>query len=146
MVTSWQIREIHILKNIIALSEERYRKMLRSFDVCTSKDLTETEANVLIDSLKIIAKSLAKRYQKKYEDLAGRDTNMATPAQLRKMEVVWKEICKDKTAKIRKITLRSFLKKKFHVDDVRFLTKERARKIIGIMENKLLETKFLKAI
>ena len=70
---------------------------------------------------------------------------MATPLQLRKIEITWKEICNDKSHENVKKTLRTYLKKHFHIYDLKFLTKVRAGKIISVL-NKILEQKILKAI
>ena len=44
MATTFQIRKIHALKNVIGMDDDLYREMLMSFDVTSSKDLTFTEA------------------------------------------------------------------------------------------------------
>ena len=144
MITYAQIKQIHVLKNILGMDEDTYREKLHSFDVTTSKDLTEAEARVMIDALNYDIKQTKKNSHKKYEDFAGRDAKMATPAQLRKMEVVWKDICNDKTIKHREKTLREHLKR-YKVDDIKFVTKKKAQGIISIME-KIKKHKFLKAI
>ena len=51
MSTFTQIKQIHILKNLIGLEEDLYREMLASFGVYSSKNLTETEASIFIDIL-----------------------------------------------------------------------------------------------
>ena len=145
MIRPEQIRYIHVLKNILGIDDETYREMLGSFAVCTSKALTEAEANIFIDSMRIKAKCIKNNYYNKYDDLIGRDLEMATPSQLRKIEVLWKEICHNKDPKSLKVSLRVFIEKKFHISDIRFITKRRAEKIIGIME-KIKRDKFLKAI
>ena len=50
MSTQLQIRRIHTLKTFLCMSDEVYRKMLQSFQVCSSKNLTEAEANILISN------------------------------------------------------------------------------------------------
>ena len=145
MIRPEQIRYIHVLKNILGIDDKTYREMLGSFAVCTSKALTEAEADIFIDSMRIKAKCIKNNYYNKYDDLIGRDLEMATPPQLRKIEVLWKEICHNKDPKSRKVSLRVFIAKKFHISDIRFITKRRAEKIIGIME-KIKRDKFLKAI
>ena len=145
MIRPEQIRYIHVLKNILGIDDKTYREMLGSFAVCTSKALTEAEADIFIDSMRIKAKCIKNNYYNKYDDLIGRDLEMATPPQLRKIEVLWKEICHNKDPKSRKVSLRVFITKKFHISDIRFITKRRAEKIIGIME-KIKRDKFLKAI
>ena len=61
MSTQLQIKQIHTLKNILGLDDDLYRDMLASFDVCSSKSLTETEANIFIsilnDKVKVLKNS-----------------------------------------------------------------------------------------
>ena len=142
MSTAYQIKKIHTLKNILGLEDDLYRDMLASFDVCSSKNLTQAEAQIFIEILQEKANLLQKNVYKKYDDFAGRDDKMATPSQLRKLEVVWSDIsgAEDKSA-----TLRQFIKKQFHVDDLRFLTKSRASQIIAVLEKMQIQ-KCLKAI
>lgn len=131
MSTPYQIKKIHTLKNILGLDDDTYHQMLLSFDVCSSRNLTQAEAEIFIEILVNDAKNLKRNNYKKYDDFAGRDDNMATPSQLRKLEVVWSDIssAEDKSA-----TLRQFIKRQFHVDDLRFLTKSRASQIIAVLE------------
>ena len=116
--------------------------MLLSFDVCSSKDLTQAEAEIFIDILQNDAKYIQKNNYKKYDEFAGRDEKMATPSQLRKLEVVWACISK---AEDKSTTLRQFIKKQFHVDDLRCLTNARASQIIAVLEKIKLQM-CLKAI
>ena len=51
MATPSQIKRIHILKSLLGLDDDLYREMLMSFGVCSSKDLTFTEASVMLDIL-----------------------------------------------------------------------------------------------
>ena len=142
MSTVYQIKKIHTLKNILGLEDDLYRDMLASFGVCSSKDLTQTEAQVLIEILQDKINVLQKNNYKKYDEFKGRDDNMATPSQLRKLEVVWADIS---SAEDKSTTLRQFIKKQFHVDDLRFLTKQRASQIIAVLE-KIKVQMCLKAI
>ena len=135
-----QIRKIHTLKTVLSLDDDLYREMLMSFGVQTSKDLTYTEASVLIEILedKAVAAGKWKRLPKKYSDLQ-RDNKMATQAQLRMIEGMWREICYFDNDDFAKKSLRKFLKSKFRVDDIMFLTKSKAIKVIqginGIKKN-----------
>ena len=73
MATTSQIRKIHTLKGLLGLEDDLYRDMLFSFGVCTSKDLTFTEAAVLLDILetKAVERNLWKKQPKKYEDMVN---------------------------------------------------------------------------
>ena len=128
------------------MSDEVYRKMLQSFQVCSSKNLTEAEANILISTLQERADKL-KYKLKKYDELKDRDEKMATPLQLRKLEATWNEIQRLKTNGC-KTSLKSYLKNHFKVDNLKFLSKARAGKIISVLErilSKKLEEYILKA-
>ena len=131
MATTFQIRKIHTLKNIIGLDDELYREMLMSFDVQTSKDLTYAEAVIFIDILedKAIELNRWKKKPKKYEDLYRID-KMATQSQLRMIEGLWREICYFDNDIFATKSLRKFLKSKFKIDDLMFLTKAKASKVI----------------
>ena len=131
MVTISQIRKIHTLKSIVGLDDDLYRDMLMSFGVQTSKDLTYAEAVIFLEILeeKAVVLNRWKKLPKKYSDL-NRSDNMATDAQLRMIEGMWREICYFDNDYFATKSLRKFLKSKFKVDDVMFLTKAKAIKVI----------------
>lgn len=139
-----QIKKIHTLTNILGLEDEIYRDMLASFGVGSSKNLTETEAQILIEILEDKV-SLKENSHKKYDDFKSRDNSMATPAQLRKIEVVWKDMHTFTDKDSAKKSLRKFIKKQFHIEDIRFITKIKAGKIIAVLE-KIKIKKYLKAL
>ena len=68
-----------------------------------------------------------------------RGDKMATPPQLRMIKGMWRDICYVDNDEIATKSLRKFLKAKFKVDDIRFLTKAKANKVIqaikGIKKN-----------
>lgn len=140
MATISQIRKIHTLKNILGLDDDLYRDMLMSFGVTSSKNLTYTEAVIFLEILEKKAESLNlwKKQSKKYENL-DRSSKMATSAQLRMIEGMWREISYFDTDEFAKQSLRKFLKSKFKTDDIMFLTKHKAikviRAILGIKKN-----------
>ena len=139
-----QIKKIHTLTNLLGLEDEIYRDRLASFGVGSSKNLTETEAQILIEILEDKV-SLKENSHKKYDDFKFRDNAMATPAQLRKIEVVWKDMHTFTDKDSAKKTLRKFIKKQFHFEDIRFITKIKAGKIIAVLE-KIKVKKYLKAL
>lgn len=131
MATISQIRKIHTLKNILGLEDDLYVEMLMSFDVQSSKNLTYTEAVVFLEILedKAVALNRWKKQPKKYQDLE-RGIKMATQSQLRMIEGMWREICYYDNDDFAKKSLRKFLKSKFKTDDIIFLTKHKAIKVI----------------
>lgn len=144
MPTYYQIRKIHILKNILHLDDDTYVDMLMSFGVTTSKNLTFSEAGILIEILEeqAVDMSLCQKQAKKYETLK-RSEKMATPAQLRMIEAMWREISYFDTFEFAQKSLRAFLKNKFKTDHILFLTRKKANKVIHAIENiqkKLVES------
>lgn len=138
MITTSQIKRIHTLKALIGLDNDLYKDILMSFGVQSSKNLTYTEADILLEILeeKAIKQKLWFKPLKKYENL-NRSNNMATQSQLRMIEGMWREICYFDNDDFAKTSLRKFLQHKFHVDDILFLTKSAARKVIqGILNIK----------
>lgn len=140
IATLSQIKKIHYLKSILGLDDELYREMLMSFGVQSSKNLTYTEAVIFLEILedKAVALNKWQKHPKKYEGL-NRDKDMATSAQLRMIEAMWREVCYFDDDKFAKKSLRKFLKSKFKIDDIMFLTKSKATKVIqgikGIKKN-----------
>ena len=135
MITQFQIKKIHTYKHILNMSDKEYKAFLKSFNVDSSVKLTKTQARMLIRVFESFIADKNNVYKKKYDDFAGRAEFMATPSQLRKIEVVWKEISPNDTPKDLKKTLRLYLEKRFAVSDTKFLTKARAGMIIGALEN-----------
>ena len=131
MATNSQIKKIHTLKNILSLDDDLYYEMLHSFDVSSSKNLTYTEAIIFINILerKAISLNLWKMKPKKYSEL-HRDVDMATPAQLRMIEGLWRELSYFDNNRFANKSLRKFLKRVHKIDDVMFLTKIKAKKVI----------------
>jgi len=134
MVTSVQIKQIHTLKSILGLDDELYRDMLASFDVQTSKNLTNTEAEILVDILQEKVNWMRKKKYKKYMDLDDRE-DMATPSQLRFIDVLWADITGIKDQAEHNKTLRTFCQKRFHIGDKRFMNKEIVGKVITALKN-----------
>lgn len=130
-ITKFQIRKIHTLKNLLGIDDNTYRDMLRSFDVSSSKNLTYTEAKILLEILEDNAEkaNLWVKRGMKYDDPA-RASFMATGAQRRMIEGLWREISYKDTDSFAKQSLRNFLKKKFNVEDTAFLSKAKAIKAI----------------
>lgn len=145
MSTALQIKRIHTFKTQLGIDDELYREMLASFGVCSSKNLTETEAEILIEILNDKSKKVKPRKPKKYDDLSQRDNKMSTPLQLRKIEAIWWDIC-DSAESVKQIrSLRKFIKRQCKIDDIKFLSKREASKLIAVLE-KIKSEKLLKAL
>ena len=145
MSTALQIKRIHTFKTQLGIDDELYREMLASFGVCSSKNLTETEAEIFIEILNDKTKKVKPSKSKKYDDLSQRDTKMSTPLQLRKIEAIWWDIC-DSAESVKQIrSLRKFIKRQCKIDDIKFLSKREASKLIAVLE-KIKSEKLLKAL
>ena len=145
MSTALQIKRIHTFKTQLGIDDELYREMLASFGVCSSKNLTETEAEILIEILNDKSKKVKPRKPKKYDDLSQRDDKMSTPLQLRKIEAIWWDIC-DSAESVKQIrSLRKFIQRQCKIDDIKFLSKREASKLIAVLE-KIKSEKLLKAL
>ena len=145
MSTALQIKRIHTFKTQLGIDAELYREMLASFGVCSSKNLTETEAEILIEILNDKSKKIKPNKPKKYDDLSQRDTKMSTPLQLRKIEAIWWDIC-DSAESVKQIrSLRKFIQRQCKIDDIKFLSKREASKLIAVLE-KIKSEKLLKAL
>ncbi len=130
-ITKYQIRKIHTLKNLLGIDEETYREMLRSFDVSSSKNLTYTEAKILLEILEDNAEKANLWIKKglKYDD-PTRAPFMASGAQRRMIEGLWRELSNEDTDEFAKQSLRAFLRNKFNIEDTAFLTKKKGIKAI----------------
>ncbi len=136
MISFSQIKQIHALKAILGLNDEIYKEILMSFGVTSCKDLTFTEAKILLEILseKAIAAGKWQKPDSKFSELEKRSNSMASPAQLRKIEAMWRDLCFEKTYKEAKKTLRKFIQNHFKVSDIRFIDKATASKIIHVID------------
>ena len=105
--------------------------MLSEFNVESSKNLDFKNAKIFVERLENNAISLGlwKKQTLKYQDLK-RDGNMATAAQLRLIEGLWRKSCYFNNNQFAKKSLRKFIKGKFKIDDVMFITKDKVKKIV----------------
>ena len=132
-VTTRQIRRIHALKNRLSLSEEEYRNWLSEYGVRSSKELSFEEAERLIEDMEGLAiiEGVWERLdgKRKYEDLGNRE-GMATPKQLRMIEALWRDVSRARSVKERERTLRSFLRNRFGIEDLRWVESWQVKKIV----------------
>jgi hypothetical protein len=134
-----QIVKIHTLMSAIKLSDKNYREtLLQNFGVTTSRALTYGDASALIDVMEKKALEMGvwtiPMDSSKYENL-GLRPGMASPAQLRKIEGLWKDVTKLGSKEDRVKTLRAFLNRRFNVSDLRFLEADKVRRVICALEN-----------
>ncbi|MEA5113222.1 MAG: regulatory protein GemA [Geobacteraceae bacterium] len=132
-----QIKAIHALKTAIGMDDSSYRLLLQEFaGITTSKALNMGQAEELIEDLKCKAGQQAwtRKEGGQHSDLAGRP-GMATPAQLRMIEAIWKKVSRAEDTEARTKALRAFIQRIAKVSDLRFLDREGAGKIINALES-----------
>ncbi len=144
-----QIKKIHALKNAMKMPDETYRKLLfeHYYPATSSKALTREQAEAFVNTLEEMAKALGVWIEHEgkltHEKLGGR-ARMASPAQLRLIEALWKEVSRARGEKDRKKALRVWLLRTFKVSDIRFLDTETVKKVIHALlvmkERKMPET------
>ncbi len=126
MATKAQLAKIHIAKKQLGLKDEEYSAILNAYDVTSSKDLTITQAEDLIEKLKKLGFKPAGKNSGKYSELKGRDKYYATPKQLRTIEWLWHKNSRSKTPE----GLRKFIERATGKSHITFLEKEDASKVI----------------
>ena len=146
-INAAQIKKIHALKGALAMDDDTYRAVLAGqFNATSSKNLTGEQAHDLLSDLehKAVAagkwekrdrypasSSKNKEMRTRYNDLETRRGNMASPAQLRKIEAQWAEVTRAQTPEESKRALRHFLERVVKVSDLRFLDAAGAGKVIN---------------
>jgi len=141
MITKAQIKKIHTLKKVLGLDDELYREMLSRFNVSSSKDLSIKDACTFIDILEVQTIGINKwhRPKQKFDELSDR-ADMATPAQLRKIEAMWIDFVKMTNGKevkrnIARISLRKLLRRLYHISDLRFLERDKVSKVLKTIQS-----------
>lgn len=134
MVTNGQIKKIHTLTNLIGIPDDLYREILfENFNVDSSKNLTADNAGLLINILEDKAKNTGRWKDYSRKTLSDRE-GMATIKQIRKIEIMWKEVAYKKSKKYQIKSLRKFLEKQFKISDIRFIDKKTANKVINAIK------------
>ena len=141
MITKAQIKKIHTLKSILGLDNDVYREMLSSFKVLSSKDLSLKDACIFIDILEVQAIGIDKwqKPKEKFDELSQR-ADMATPAQLRKIEAMWIDFLKmsygkEVKASTTRKSLRKLLRRLYHISDLRFLERDKVSKVLKTIQS-----------
>jgi hypothetical protein len=139
-----QVKKIHALAQVLGLidgsDDGTYREMLRSYGVASSKELSFKLAGEVISSLEKSAAEMGlwvknkPQGREKHNDLKNRDSEMATPKQLRYIEGLWANVSRAKTPDDRTTALRHFTEKLAGVSDIRFLDKQGASVMINALK------------
>ena len=135
-----QRQKLGFFRKLLNLSEDLYQELLSQFGVSTSKDLSSQQIEELTSRLRKNAQAQGVYKPKpsfikyKYNNLAERE-GMATPAQLRKIDIMWRNVSRQKNDIYRQNALQKMIKKITGKENIRFLTPVDVRKIIKTLEN-----------
>ena len=138
--TPKQRQRLGFFRKLLNLSEELYREILEQFGVKTSKELTSQQIEELTSRLCKNAQAQGLYKPKpsfikyKYNNLGERE-GMATPAQLRKIDIMWRNVSRQKNDEDRESALQVMIKKITGKDHIKFLTPVDVRKVIKTFEN-----------
>lgn len=143
------LAKVHIAKKEMGLDDDTYRELLfTAFRVRSAKDLTDIQLTQLLDIFRECGwqQDKNKRYpdgfgRKKYENL-GKRKGFASPKQLRLIEALWDRVSR---AKDKEAALRKFLENRFHVSHIKFLSDEKASRVIDALKDMFVRKAFYKA-
>ena len=122
------IAMVHIGSSKIDWNREDYEEFLFGITGKTScRQMEIYELVRVVQRLKEVG--VLKEKPKKYDELGDRE-GMASPAMLRKIEVLWGEICYSSRPDV---SLRRFIFKVAKVSDIIFLTKRAAGKVLYVI-------------
>jgi len=137
--TPKQRQFIGFLRKQLNIDTETYLDILQSYGVDSSKDLTRGQAEELLQSLKCKAaeigayKSKTGSHYTKYNNMSGR-YGMWTPAQLRKIDAMWKNISNQPTDTAKEKALNSFIERITGKKRLSFLTQNEISKVIKAIQ------------
>ena len=137
--TPRQRQMIGYLRKLLKISNDTYYEIIyNGWGVDSSKDLSFNAAESLIIQFKKQATD-AGLYEPKnnffdrYKSLEGR-TGMATPAQLRKINIMWKFVSKQPTDELKEQALNNFIYRITGKERLNFLTQRDVSKVVKAIE------------
>jgi len=135
-----QIQQIKILAKTLGMSDEEYRGMLKeAYGVSSCTLLLFDQADALISKLRALANADrtpdAHGWGKnRYENLRGRSSSFANPAQLRLIEVLWKTVTHTHDPRARAKALDTFLRNRFHILGIMSVQADEVQKVVKTLE------------
>lgn len=110
--TAKQRQKLGFFRKLLNLPEDLYSELLSQFGVDTSKNLTSQQIEELTSRLRrnAQAQGLYKPKPSFINNLSDRN-GMATPAQLRKIDIMWKNVSRQQNDKDRQYALQVMIKK-----------------------------------
>jgi len=143
-----QIKRIHVLKSALKLNDDSYRDMLSGYNASSCKSLDFAAAAELIvkmDSLllRMRVDSSRPQTQKKFDELGDRP-GMASPAQLRKIDIMWRNVSRQTDQKSRDHARDSFIDRICKIKKIEWLEPSHVKMVIKALE-KMIKTEAIKS-
>lgn len=136
-------RLLHTLVSRLGMPDDQYRQMLR--DRCgaeTSLALTPSQQRALAEDLNALLPEAdrlritgAGGARRRFENLAEREAQYATPAQLRMLEAAWVERSRQPTIAEKREALNQFLLHRFGIGKVEWILKAQVGKILTAIQH-----------
>lgn len=120
-----QIKLIHTLKSKAGIDQDLYLEMLAKYKAESSKDLSWTQANFLIEEL---AKAAGQKVYNGPRRLHG-GREMATVQQKNMIEAMWSDVSRKTTAAEKKTALNHFLER-FGISHLEWLSRGKVEKVV----------------
>jgi len=146
MSSAKQRQMIGFLRRTLKMDDDTYRDMLYfEYGKSSAKELDSSEANRFIDILKAQAVyqgvyiPVKKPSNVKYENLQGRTRGMATPRQLRYIDVLWKKVSIKETDKDKETALNRFVYRITGKSHMHFLEQGDVQKVIKAIQTMIKE-------
>ena len=111
-----------MLQKNAGVSDENYRALLEGYGVTSCRDMNQKDALQLIAFLGNLVPSKEDDFRK-YDDLGYRE-DFATPAQLRMLEALWKDVSFCKISQQRHAAWREFLWNRFKIISVENISQD----------------------
>ena len=137
-----QKTRIQIARKALQLSDDAYYGLLSGYGVDSSRDLSYKDANKVIVKLKKLGwkeefkpRRLVQNEERgfsrsKYSHLTGRDPELASPAQLRMIEGMWRQVSRKKHDE----SLQSFIRRITGIDNIEWISKKNVTQLKAAME------------
>ncbi len=136
MLNNMLVKRIKTLQRSAGVDDESYRAMLAGYGVESCKDLDAVQAASVIGFLQgfvsgpsRIEKRGGAQAPKRYEDLEGRDSEWATPKQLRMLEAMWMDVTVQKSREKALLAYHLWLMHKFGLTSAEMIAREDVGKV-----------------
>lgn len=133
-MSTYTPRSVRAMTVLLGMDESAYRAMLKdNYNVDSAKKLTDRQLQELGRMLQ--TQLNGKRPARRFEDLGGRQSDMATPAQIRAVEAMWMGVSTQPTTAEKRQALDAMCQRITGIRTVRWLTKAAAKNLIKAIQS-----------